>query len=214
AFLLAAVLLGIRLVPRGADLAAERLQAPGALVVLGVAFALAMAWLGEQAGLAAIVGAFVAGILVAPARHAHRLFEDVRPVGALFVPLFFVTLGMRVDLTALAGHGLAVLAIGLGLAVAAVVAKLVCGLGVVGGQASRLVVGVGMVPRGEVGLLFAATGLAAGLLANWQYAALLLAVFLTTLATPPMLRALAGRFTHDASPALAGTERLAHILEP
>jgi Kef-type K+ transport system membrane component KefB len=71
-----------------------------------------------------------------------------------------------------------------------------------------------MVPRGEVGLIFAAFGLDKGILANWQYTALLLAVFLTTLVTPPWLKASARRFTHDARPSLAGSEQLGRILEP
>lgn len=205
---------GFRLAPRALDLLAEKSQRPGSLLLAAVAFALTMAFLAEVAQLAAIVGAFVAGLLLAPARSAHRLFAEVRPVGALLVPLFFVTLGMRADLTQLEGHGLQVLVIGVALAAAAVLAKLACGLGVVRRQADRLLVGIGMVPRGEVGLIFAAFGLDKGILANWQYTALLLAVFVTTLVTPPWLKASARRFTHDAGPSLAGSEQLGRILEP
>src|ERR1051326_6715068 len=100
------------------------MKAPGALAVLGATFAMLLAYASDRVGLAAIVGAFAAGLMLAPARAATRLFEEVRPVAALFAPIFFVTLGMRLDVAALQGHAWQVLAIGASLGVAATLAKL------------------------------------------------------------------------------------------
>jgi Kef-type K+ transport system membrane component KefB len=207
-FFVLALGLGLRLVPRAYDALADRFRIAGFPLVLAVAFALAMAYAASLAGLADIVGAFAAGLILAETRHAHRLFEQLRPLAALFVGLFFVTLGMRIDVAAVADRVGPVLAIGVGLAALAVLGKLACGLGVLRRQADRLVVGVGMVPRGEVGLIFAGLGLSTGLVANWQYAALLVMVFVTTLVTPLWLARLQARFTPDlgtpSTPSRAG----------
>ena len=199
-FLLVAVGLGRRFVPRAYDWLADRAKVPGVPVALAVAFALLMAWLASLAGLADIVGAFAGGLLLAETRHAHRIFEELRPLSALFVGFFFVVLGMQVDVTALAGRLGPVLLAGTLLGVLAVGAKLACGWGVVRGQADRLAVGVGMVPRGEVGLIFASLGLASGLLANWQYGLVLIVVLLTTFVTPLWLARIRGRFRPDQHP--------------
>lgn len=212
AFLVLSIGLGLRVVPKAYDALTERFRVSFFPLVLAVAFALAMAYAASLAGLADIVGAFAGGLLLAETKHAHRLFEQLRPVAALFVGLFFVTLGMRVDVGQFADNVVAVLAIGVGLTVLAILGKLACGLGVVKRQADRLTVGVGMVPRGEVGLIFAGLGLATGLLANWQYAALLVMVFLTTLVTPLWLARRKDRFTLEPGPAPMG-EGLAKAAE-
>jgi Kef-type K+ transport system membrane component KefB len=210
-FLAVAIGLGLRFGPRLFDKAADRFRVAGFPLVLAVAFALAMAYAASRAGLADIVGAFAAGLILAETKHAHRLFESLRPLAALFVGLFFVTLGMRIDVGQVAANAAPVFVIGVGLAVVAILGKLACGWGVVRRQADRLTVGVGMVPRGEVGLIFAGLGLATGLVANWQYAALLVMVFLTTLLTPLWLARLKDRFTLDAGDpdAVAAGEGLA-----
>ena len=199
AFLAVALLVGRAVVPRACDAMADRFRTPFVPLVVAIAFALALAYAASRAGLADIVGAFVAGLLLAEARHAAGIAEQLRPIAALLVGLFFVTLGMRVDIATVVADPLPVLVIGFGLALVAVVGKLACGLGVVRRQADRLVVGVGMVPRGEVGLIFAGFGLSIGLLGNWQYAAVLVMAFLTTMLTPLWLGRLKGRFTTDGS---------------
>jgi Kef-type K+ transport system membrane component KefB len=195
-FLAVALAVGLPFGAKAHDWVADRLRgaAAGALAIL---LALALAWGAGLAGLAPIVGAFVAGLVLAPSRHAHAIAAGLKPLASLFVGFFFVTLGMRVDVGAFEGHAVAVLAIGLALAAVAVAAKLACGLGVLRGEASRWPVAVGMAPRGEVGLIFAALGLASGVLAGWQYAVLVLVALLTTLATPPWLKALRGSFRPD-----------------
>ncbi|HUR62130.1 MAG TPA: cation:proton antiporter [Candidatus Thermoplasmatota archaeon] len=212
-FLVASLLLGLWLAPRAFDWLAGRLKVPGSPLAIGVAFALAMAYAASLAGLADIVGAFTAGLLLAGARRAHGLFEQLRPLASLLVGVFFVTLGMHVEVAELARNAVPVLVIGSLLAVVAVAAKLTCGWGVVRGQADRFVVGVGMVPRGEVGLIFASLGLSAGLLANWQYALLLYVVLVTTFVTPLWLGRLQGRFTGVASRVPESGTDMAEIAE-
>ncbi|MEA3190755.1 MAG: hypothetical protein QOD77_1337 [Thermoplasmata archaeon] len=212
AFLLVAVVGGLRVVPRAYDALVDRFRVSGFPVALAVGFALLMAYAASLAGLADIVGAFAAGLLLAQTRHAHRIFEDAKPIAALLVGLFFVTIGMKVDLRVFAADPWPILGAGLALAVVAVAAKLACGLGVVRNQARRLPVGVGMVPRGEVGLIFASLGLATGLLNGTLYATVVLAVLLTTLVAPFWLARLRDGFTPDAEDD-AGRENLARVLE-
>lgn len=201
AFLVVAVAAGRWAVPKACDAMADRFQTRLVPMVMAVAFACALAWAADRAGLADIVGAFVAGLVLAEARHAPQIATQLRPLAAVVVGLFFVVLGMRIDVTEAFGRLGAVLVVGLALTLVAVAGKLVAGLGVVRRQADRLVVGVGMVPRGEVGLVFAGFGLSAGLVANWQYSALLLMVVLTTALAPFWLARLAPRFTPDAQEA-------------
>lgn len=198
-FLIVSLLIGIKAVPWMFDRAATKGRSKGFAIGLAFAFALAMSWLAAFAGLAEIVGAFVAGLLLAPAKARHHLVQELRGVATLLVGFFFVTLGMRADVTQLEGYGAQVVLIGVALALLATVAKLSSGLGVLGQAADRLVVGIGMVPRGEVGLIFAALGLSVGIVANWQYTALLLVVLLTTFITPPWLQSTRARFTPEGT---------------
>ncbi len=172
-------------------------QVPLAATVATIGIALAYAWASHWAGLATIVGAFLAGLVLSGTPATHAMQPQMRIVAWTTVPFFFAALGMRIDLGAMQGHTAAVLALAGILSAGAIAAKLACGLGVVQRQADRLIVGIGMVPRGEVGLLFASLGLASGLLATWQYAVLVLVAFLTTLVTPPWLKSVRGRFTAD-----------------
>ena len=201
-FLAIAVVAGLKLVPRAYDALVDRFRIAGFPVALALGFTFLMAYGASLAGLADIVGAFTAGLLLAQTRHAHGLFDQVKPIGALLIGLFFVTIGMKVDVRAFAENAGPVLLAGLALTVVAVAAKLACGLGIVQRQARRLPVGVGMVPRGEVGLIFAGLGLATGLLDATLYAVIVFVMLLTTLITPIWLVCLQGRFTPDlAEPA-------------
>lgn len=169
AFLLAALTLGRWVTPRIFKLA-SRLRSEQLLLPAGVSFAFALAWLGNLAGLATIVGAYAAGLILEPAhvrlleeREAHSLEELIHPLVAIFAPLFFVLTGARVDPAALFTPSALVLALllaGLGLA-----GKLASGY-VAGGGLRSAVIGWGMVPRGEVGLIFVTVG--AGLQVNGQ----------------------------------------------
>jgi Kef-type K+ transport system membrane component KefB len=170
----------------------------GLIVVVGVGLCFALAFAARAIGLAGIVGAFAAGLLLDPYGADVRaepdeetLRELLHPLNDLFVPLFFVLMGLQVDLAALANRD--ALFLGGMLVIAAVLGKLACGAGVVGRGVDRLAVAIGMIPRGEVGLIFA--GIGAGLTLNGRplvdhtlFSALVLMVLVTTLVTPPALR--------------------------
>lgn len=199
-FLIVAVAIGMLIFVRILDILAKRMRTSGGLLVVSVAFMLLMAYLAGLAGLAGIVGAFAGGLILAQSEAAHRIFNDVRPVGALFVPFFFVMLGVQVNLSDLGGRGMSIVVVGLVLTVIAIIAKLASGWGVVSKGTSKLVVGVGMAPRGEVGLIFALLGLTSGILENWEYTAIIVVVMLTTFVTPIWLKKIAGRMHAGEGP--------------
>jgi Kef-type K+ transport system membrane component KefB len=189
-FLVVAIVLGLRLAPTLIGWIG-RLRARGTLVVYSLVFALALSAAADLIGLATIIGAFAAGLILAKTDRRAHIEERVKPVADLFVPVFFVTVGMKVEPARLdpfgadAQLGLALLLTGL-----AVVSKLAAGLAVYQAGVRRWPVGVGMVPRGEVGLIFAGTGLAVGVVTADLYSALVVAVMLTTFVAPPWLKAL------------------------
>ena len=148
---------------------------------------LAVALVAAGIGLAAIIGAFVAGLILAETEARHELQEEMRPLGLIFTPFFFAVTGAEVDLGALLQPQIAALALALG--VIGVVTKLVGGW--VGafrlGRWPAFVVGAGMVPRGEVGIVVVNLGLAFGLLATDLFTATVVAVVLTTVVAPYLL---------------------------
>ena len=196
-FLVVAIVLGIRLAPILVRWIG-RMKTRGTLIVYSVVFAVALAAVADMIGLATIIGAFAAGLVLATTERREHIEQRIRPVADLLVPVFFVTVGMKVQPAILnpfggdAGFGTALL-----LTVFAVASKLVAGLAVYQKQVRRWPVGVGMVPRGEVGLIFAGTGLAAGVIARDLYSALVAVVMLTTFVAPPWLKALYGHPKRD-----------------
>jgi Kef-type K+ transport system membrane component KefB len=185
-FLVSAITIGGWLGPRIVR-AASRLHAVGAQlgVALGICFALS--WAASAVGLAAIVGAFAAGLVLEP---EQTLLAELRPITSLLAPLFFISTGLHTDLTVLARPGVLLLAGGL--VAAAVGGKLACALAV-GRGADRWAVALGMVPRGEVQLVYATLG--AGIVLDGRpvvgpelYAAIVVVVLVTTLIAPPLLR--------------------------
>ncbi len=191
-------------VPRGLAIIAERARADGTLLVAGVALALGLAGIASWAKLAPIVGAFVAGVAVSSSASADDLQRRLAPLGHLLIPVFFLSMGVDTDLGEFTDGG--ALAIAGALLAVGVVGKLVAGLGVGRGTADRLLVGLGMIPRGEVGLIFAALGLSGGILDPRQHAALILVVLLTTVVTPPLLRARTDRIRRAAAAAVSPIE--------
>jgi len=200
AFLAAALTLGRWATPRLWKLA-SRLRSEQLLLPLGLAFAFLLAWMSNLAGLAPIVGAYAAGLILEPAhvrileeRESHSLEHLLHPLVSVLAPVFFVVMGAKVDVAALASP--ATLGLAAALAVLGVLGKLASGLG--GGGGLRWdVLGWGMVPRGEVGLIFVAVGAqmelgGAPLLSPGIQAAVVGALLLTTLAGPlGLARALA-----------------------
>jgi Kef-type K+ transport system membrane component KefB len=196
AFLGGALWIGSRVMPRVYRLAA-RLRGDGILLGVSVAFAFGMAWAAGVAGLAPIVGAFAAGLVLEGAMfepfaargEPQELEELVRPIGQVLAPVFFVVMGFHVELAVLADP--AVLGLAGALTLAAVLGKQACMLAV-GPGLRRLAVGIGMVPRGEVGLIFAQMGLALHVgtrpvFDRATFSAVVVMVIATTLVTPPAL---------------------------
>jgi Kef-type K+ transport system membrane component KefB len=185
----------VRLVGRGGH--------GGMLLIVGLALCFTFALVAERMGLAAIVGAFAAGLFLDPYGQGVRapgedatLNELLGPLSTVFVPLFFVLMGIQVHLGSLADP--AALGLGTALVGAAILGKLASGLGVLGRGTSRLAVAIGMIPRGEVGLIFAGIGASLQLdgvpiLSQGVYSAVVLMVLVTTLVTPPALRWAFGR---------------------
>jgi Kef-type K+ transport system membrane component KefB len=197
AFLAVALGIGIRIVP-GIVRHVQAMRVRGQLIGVALAFCLALAALAEVGGLATIIGAFAAGLVLARSEPRARIADVLAPVADVLVPIFFVTVGMRVDLAALdpgAPGGLAAIALAAILSLLAVVSKLAAGLAVFQRGVSRWAVGVGMIPRGEVGLIFAGIGLANGVIDAGLYAALVAMVMVSTFVVPPWLRAIYGRST-------------------
>ena len=139
------------------------------------------------AKLAPIVGAFVAGIALSAARQSDRIRRELTPVGHLFIPVFFLQIGIDADIGAF-GQRRGAPRRRPSCSSVAVVGKLVSPLGAIGAPGDKLLIGLGMLPRGEVGLIFATIGLQNGVLGDDLYAALLLVVLVTTLVTPQLLK--------------------------
>ena len=217
-FLTGAIVVGQLLAPRLGRLFSKIHTGTGMKFTLVMSFGLVTAYFAEQIGLAPIVGAFAAGLVLDPVhfsdfddsevikeiretvqksdsslkdqvltvidRHADRHIEDIiEPLGHFLVPIFFVMTGMSVRLETL--FNLPILLVALGITLVALGGKLVSGL--VAGPVKKWIVGWGMVPRGEVGLIFATTGKAIGIVSDEVYSVIVIMVILTTLLTPPIL---------------------------
>jgi Kef-type K+ transport system membrane component KefB len=197
AFLFGALLLGVWLSPHLFNLAA-RLSGRGVLLATALMFCFALAYFASVIGLAPIVGAYAAGLILEDVHvrpFAHRgeqqLEHLVQPISTFLVPIFFVIMDMRVDLSAFARTD--VLGLAAVLTLAAIVGKQACSLGAVDRSLDRLSIGIGMIPRGEVGLIFANIGLGLSLAGQpivdeGIFSAVVIMVIVTTMATPPLLK--------------------------
>jgi len=186
AFLVLSVGIGTRVGPRIFQSVDRHSRSAGTFVAVALAFTLVFALLADAAELAPIVGAFAAGVALSGSAPAARVRRELAPVGHLFVPVFFLDIGVRADLAPFTDPSLlALIAV---LVVVACAGKLAAGLGLRRGAGDRLLVGLGMLPRGEVGLIFASIGLANGVLGEDQFGALVAVVLVTTLLAPPLLR--------------------------
>ncbi|MDQ6732836.1 MAG: cation:proton antiporter, partial [Nitrospirota bacterium] len=194
-FLSVAILFGNRYATLFSKLV-NRLNTRGALVITALTFALLLGYVAEEVRVAPLVGAFAAGLILARTEHQGLIEERLKPITDVFVPIFFVLVGVAVNLTHLSpfnpqNHSVLLLAGGLTLV--AIIGKLVSGWGVLDRTVNRWVVGVGMVPRGEVGLIFAGVGLGAHIITDAQYGAILVVVAVTTFLSPVFLK----RLLHD-----------------
>ena len=193
-FLVVAVVVGRFVVPRLFDVI-MRMRVRYVLVVAALAFALGLAALADLAGSALIIGAFAAGIILSGTNQFDTINHEIKPVASVFTPIFFVNVGASVDLRLLDPSSAAsrgTLLIALVLTVLAVGGKIAAGWAAPWERMRRIVVGVGMVPRGEVGLIFADIGRRSGVLSSEVFGAVLVVVMVTTFIAPPALKALFG----------------------
>jgi Kef-type K+ transport system membrane component KefB len=196
-FLVVSLFLGVRLSPKLFQLA-SRLHAHGVLLALGLALCFLLSWLANVAGLAPIVGAFAAGLILEDVHtrgfvdRGERPLEDlIHPISGFLAPVFFVLMGLRTDLRSFATPG--VLGLAAALTLVAVLGKQACSLGVWGRGVDRLTIGLGMIPRGEVGLIFASIGVGltlggAPVIDRGTFSAVVVMVIVTTLVTPIALK--------------------------
>jgi Kef-type K+ transport system membrane component KefB len=189
AFIVLIVVVGTRLMRRASSI----LDAPVSVmspISLSLALCLGLAVSAAYLGLAAIIGAFLAGMIAAESRQQPLLEKNLKPIEAFLVPFFFVVTGAKVELASLASW--AALGTLVVVTLLATAGKIVgCGLGALSlGKRSALIVGVGMVPRGEVGIIVASLGLQARLFSSEIYALIIAMSLLTSIIAPPALKAL------------------------
>jgi len=193
-FLAAVITLGPRIVKVSAAIM-SRLDFVEAKMFTSYLFVMILAWMANLAGLATIIGAFAAGVVMHDS-HFHRSHRSrlgriitirqlIMPLEVILVPIFFILIGIQVKFESFLSVSVATVA--LGLLVAAVLGKLACGIGAAR-PANKLVIGIGMVPRGEVGLVFAAIGRTLGVIDDPIFAAIVLMVIITSLVAPPWLK--------------------------
>ena len=218
-FLVASIVLGQLFAPQLGKLFAKIHTGRGMKFTLAISFGLIFAFLAQKIGLAPIVGAFAAGLVLDPVHfkyfrdpkvvrdvkkviegadvkikngvadaiepHSHRHIEDlIEPIGLFLIPIFFVMTGMSVKLDAL--FNVPILLVALGITVIAFIGKIVAGFGA-GKGVNKYIVGFGMIPRGEVGLIFAMMGKSLGVITDEIFSAIVIMVIFTTLLTPPIL---------------------------
>lgn len=217
-FLVGAILIGGWLSPRVYRVA-SRLNVAGVLLALSLGICFFLSFLADWIGLATIVGAFAAGLILDGVKYRelgektkHHIEELIQPIAAFLVPVFFILMGARVDVSSFGQ--VEVLGFAALLSLAAIVGKMICAGGVLEKGIDRVSVAVGMVPRGEVGLIFA--GIGAQLVLNGEpvisppiFAAVVVMVIVTTLVTPPALKVTLARGERGkvAAPPLEAMER-------
>ena len=220
-FLIGSIVIGQLLAPRLGRWFAKIQTGVAMKFTLAICFGLIFAYLAQKIGLAPIVGAFAAGLVLDPVHfryfkdpkvvrdikkavkdvecehnikekingaiepHAHRHIEDlIEPLGNFLIPIFFVMTGMAVKLETM--FDLSVLAVALAITLAAFIGKIAAGY-VAGKGVNKAIIGFGMVPRGEVGLIFAVIGKNLGVVSDQVFSIIVIMVILTTLLTPPIL---------------------------
>ena len=185
-FLLLTSVIGFATFPKVFATIAKHSRSTATVSVTAIGVALAFSVLADKAHLAPIIGAFVAGLALRRISASERVERDVASLGHIFVPVFFLYIGITTDLSAM--FDARVIAIALLLSAVAIIGKIAAAVGAFGTKSDKLVIGFGMLPRGEVGLIFATIGLKVGALSEEMYGSILFVVLLTTLLAPPLLR--------------------------
>ena len=196
-FLVVAGVIGLFVFPMLLRRVGSASKSSSTIPVVGIALILAFSVLADLANLAPIIGAFVAGLGLRKVAVHERIERDLSSLGQVFVPVFFLYIGISTDLSSMLDGRVLVVA-GL-LTVLAIAGKLVAAVGAIGTTSDKLVIGFGMMPRGEVGLIFATIGLSVGALNDELYGSILVVVLLTTLFAPPLLRWRIGRSKVDST---------------
>jgi Kef-type K+ transport system membrane component KefB len=202
-FIVAALVLGRLFAPPMFRLV-QRIRATGALGLIALAFALLLAWTADISGSARIIGAFAAGLVLHETPQRREIEQATSSLGLLFVPIFFASVGAAVDLRTFADPD--ALMVGGALLVVAVAGKFVAGYAPWWFRGNKALIGVAMIPRGEVGLIFAQMGLSRGALDTQLFSAVTLMVIVTTFLAPPLLGILS-RASSLADPTSTAGER-------
>ena len=191
AFLIGSIIIGRLISPLFVSLV-DQLQTRGQLIITSLIFAFVLSYIAAAIQLETILGAFAAGLILAETSKRKELEEQITPIADMLVPVFFVTVGARTDISVLNPmvpanrEGLIIASF---LVVVAIIGKTITGYAVFGQPGiNRLAVGFGMIPRGEVGLVFAGVGAASGVLSESLDAAIIVMVIVTTFIAPPLLR--------------------------
>jgi Kef-type K+ transport system membrane component KefB len=206
AFVAVALVLSRKAAP-AFDWVVDRLKAPGDVAVASFLVLTVCCFAAQAIGLEAALGAFAAGLILSASKHTHDIDAAVKPLVALFATVFFVLIGTGLDLSVLNPldpanrEGLVVAAFLLAVAIAG---KVAAGWSYLSKEpTNRLVVGLGMMPRGEVGLIFLGLGSQAGILTPALEAAILLMVIGTTFLAPILLRLVIPREPGEATTVVA-----------
>ncbi len=189
-FLIASIIIGMLVTGKIFNFI-QRLKVRGILLLSSISFAFLYAYLAHIAGLAAIVGAFAAGLVLAKTGQAKIIEERLKPVSDLVTPIFFVMVGAAVDISIFNpfnSGNIPILIIALVLFAVAVAGKFVSGFAVFKEGLNKKAIGIGMIPRGEVGLIFAQLGLAFAVFDIQLFSAVTAMVMLTTFIAPPLLK--------------------------
>jgi Kef-type K+ transport system membrane component KefB len=194
-FLGGSLAFGVFVIPRLME-QLSKLKTGGVMFISALVFCFGLAYLANVSGLAPIVGAFAAGLVLEEVhfrgfREEVQIEQLIKPVSAFLVPIFFVMMGIQVRIETFAN--LSILSFSAALTLAAIIGKQICGLGVLDRGLDRLSIGIGMIPRGEVGLIFASIGKALKVVDDATYSAIVLMVIATTLITPPAMMWTLGR---------------------
>ena len=190
-FLIGSILLGRLVSPLIVSLVNE-MKTRGEVLITGLVFAFSLSYIATAIHLEGILGAFAAGLILAETEKRKELEQQVIPVADILVPVFFVCVGAKTDLSVLnpaVPSNREGLIIATFLIVVAILGKVITGFTVFGNpDLNKLAIGVGMIPRGEVGLVFAGVGSASGALSEATEAAIIVMVISTTFIAPPLLR--------------------------
>jgi len=196
-FVIGSILIGNMIMPQVFKFG-SKFKVAGILLSTALLVCFLMAYLASLIGLAPIVGAFAAGLILDKVQYKdftdrgeHSIDELVAPIGVFLIPIFFVKMGMMVDLSTFGNTS--ILAFAGVMTIMAIAGKQVCSLAIFDKSINRIAIGLGMIPRGEVGLIFAGIGAKLMLdnspvVSSGTYSAVVIMVIITTLVTPPLLK--------------------------